>query len=373
MLSDTLRFATVVVIDDVAPNLRLLESSLKAFGLRQVHAFSNSAEGLAFLQGSHWDLLLLDLDMPAPNGFEILQQLAGRDRNAAPVIIVTALSGAEDRRHGLELGANDYICKPLDLPELLLRVRNNLQLSLASQALQYERDQLEERITRRTAQLRESCQAVIRSLGRAACYKDNETGNHILRMGESAALIAGALGMDAEFVERIRLAAPMHDVGKIGIPDAILGKPGPFTDEEREIMNLHALIGYEILHDEEHSPLTDLAAEIALHHHERWDGSGYPQGLKGEGIPLSARIVTLCDVYDALRSSRPYKKAWPAAQAQAYIREQAGRYFDPHLVTVMESLFAQLEQMIETLRDDEVDPTHRLWRLRLGSADQALG
>ena len=151
MLSDALRFATVVVIDDMAPNLRLLESSLKAFGLRQVHAFSNSGEGLEWLQRNHWDLLLLDLDMPAPNGFEILQQLAGRDRNAAPVIIVTALSGVEDRRRGLELGANDYICKPLDLPELLLRVRNNLQLSLASQALQHERDQLEARVERRNA------------------------------------------------------------------------------------------------------------------------------------------------------------------------------------------------------------------------------
>jgi len=171
----------------MAPNLRLLESSLKAFGLRQVHAFSNSGEGLEWLQRNHWDLLLLDLDMPAPNGFDVLQQLAGRDRNAAPVIIVTALSGVEDRLRGLELGANDYICKPLDLPELLLRVRNNLQLSLASQALQHERDQLEARVEQRNAQLRESYQAVIRSLGRAACYKDNETGSHILRIGESAA------------------------------------------------------------------------------------------------------------------------------------------------------------------------------------------
>lgn len=355
MLSDALRFATVVVIDDMAPNLRLLESSLKAFGLRQVHAFSNSGEGLEWLQRNHWDLLLLDLDMPAPNGFEILQQLAGRDRNAAPVIIVTALSGVEDRLRGLELVANDYICKPLDLPELLLRVRNNLQLSLASQALQHERDQLEARVEQRNAQLHESYQAVIRSLGRAACYKDNETGSHILRIGESAALIARALGLEPDFVERLRLAAPMHDVGKIGIPDAILGKPGAFTPAEREIMNHHARIGYEILFDEQRSQLTDLAAEIALYHHERWDGGGYPQGLKGEDIPLAARIVALSDVYDALRSPRPYKSAWSAEAAQAYILEQSGKQFDPQLVTVMASLFTQLEDLIARLADDDSD------------------
>lgn len=353
MLSDALRFATVVVIDDMVPNLRLLESSLKAFGLKQVHAFSNSAEGLAWLQSNHWDLLLLDLDMPAPNGFEVLQALAGRDRNAAPVIIVTALSGVEDRRHGLELGANDYICKPLDLPELLLRVCNNLQLSLASQALHHERNQLEEKVQRRTQQLRESFQAVIRSLGRAACYKDNETGNHILRIGESAALMATALGADREFVERLRLAAPMHDVGKIGIPDAILAKPGPLNPEEREIMNHHARIGYEILFDEQHSSLTDLAAEIALYHHERWDGSGYPQGLKGEAIPLAARIVALSDVYDALRSPRPYKRPWTAEATQAYILEQSGKQFDPQLVAIMARLFDQLEELIERLADDD--------------------
>lgn len=351
MLSDALRFATVVVIDDMAPNLRLLESSLKAFGLRQVHAFSNSGEGLEWLQRNHWDLLLLDLDMPAPNGFDVLQQLAGRDRNAAPVIIVTALSGVEDRLRGLELGANDYICKPLDLPELLLRVRNNLQLSLASQALQRERDLLEVKVLQRTEQLGASYQAVIRCLTRAAGYKDNETGNHIMRIGESAALLARAYGMDLPWVELLRQAAPMHDVGKIGIPDSILSKPGRLTEEERTVMNTHAQIGHDILQDADPSPLLSLAAEIALHHHERWDGSGYPQGLAGEAIPLSARIVALCDVYDALRSPRPYKTAWPVEKAQAFIREQAGKHFDPQLVQLMESLFEHIEGVQSRLAD----------------------
>jgi putative two-component system response regulator len=351
MLSDVLRFATVVVIDDVRANLRLLESSLKAFGLREIKTFSDSAEGLAWLQANPWDLLLLDLDMPAPNGFEILQQLENRDRGRAPVIIVTALNSLDERRRGLELGANDYICKPLDLPDLLLRVRNNLQLSLASQALQQERDQLEQRVQQRTAQLRASYQSVIRSLARAAGYKDNETGDHILRIGESAALIARALRMDAKWIEQLRLAAPMHDVGKIGIPDAILNKPGRLDSDERLRMNQHAQIGYDILRDEQRSPLTDLAAEIAVSHHERWDGNGYPNGLKGEEIPLSGRIVALCDVYDALRSPRSYKQAWSAERAQAYILENAGGHFDPHLVQVMSSVFAELEDLQLTMAD----------------------
>lgn len=351
MLSESLRFSRVVVIDDVTANLRLLESSLKVLGLREVKAFSDSAQGLQWLLSQPWDLLLLDLDMPAPDGFEILRQLAARDRNCAPVILVTALSDVENRRKGLELGANDYVCKPLDLPELLLRVCNNLQLSQASQALQRERDLLEVKVVQRTEQLGASYQAVIRCLARAADYKDNETGNHIMRIGESAALLARAYGMDTAWVELLRQAAPMHDVGKIGIPDSILSKPGKLTEEERTVMNTHAQIGHDILQDADPSPLLSLAAEIALHHHEKWDGSGYPQGLVGEAIPLSARIVALCDVYDALRSPRPYKTAWPVEKAQAFIREQAGKHFDPQLVQLMESLFEHIEGVQSRLAD----------------------
>ncbi len=351
MFSKELRFSRVVLIDDMVANLRLLESSLRTFGLTQIQVFSNSAQGLAWLQENPWDLLLLDLDMPSPNGFEILEALRHRDGSTSPIIIVTALNGADDRRKGLQLGANDYLCKPLDLPELLLRVRNNLQLSLASRLLREERNSLEARVQERTEQLNHSYQAVTRSLTRAAEHKDNETGNHILRIGESAALMARALGCEADWIELIRQAAPMHDVGKIGIPESILNKPGPLTPEERAIMSEHSQIGYRILHDEAHAPLTDLAAEIALYHHERWDGKGYPKGLKGEEIPLAARIVALCDVYDALRSSRPYKEPWPAEKVQALILENAGQHFDPALVTVFASLFEPLEALLATYKD----------------------
>ncbi|GAB3482516.1 HD domain-containing phosphohydrolase [Azotobacter salinestris] len=352
MLSENLRDCTIVVIEDTPANLRLVEATLRAFGLRQVKGFSSSAEGLAWLQENPWDLLLLDLDMPSPDGFEILQALSGRNRSSRPVLIVTALSDAPSRRRGLELGANDYLCKPVDLPELLLRVGNSLQLSQASQALQRERDNLERKVHERTRQLLDSHQAVVRSLCRAAEFKDSETGNHILRIGESAALLARALGQDEAWVENIRLAAPMHDIGKIGIPDRILGRPGQFSPEERDLMNRHPRIGHEILSDHHGSSMMQMAADIALHHHERWDGSGYPGGLEGEEIPLAARIVALCDVYDALRSERPYKPAWPVAKVQRFILENAGRQFDPQLVEVMSGLFPELERLHAEMVDE---------------------
>lgn len=351
MLSNILRRATVVVIDDVVANLRLLESSLRTMGLGQVRGFSNSAEGLNWLQEHSWDLLLLDLDMPAPDGFAILEALRDRDRSAQQIILVTALGDAVSRRRGLDLGGNDYLTKPVDLPELLLRVRNCLELSFAHRLLQQERETLEIRVQERTARLRDSYQAVIRALARAADYKDNETGNHIMRIGETAALIAREVGAPATWVELMRLAAPMHDVGKIGIPDEILLKPGKLTEEEFEIMKQHSRIGYDILADSGRSSLLELAAEIALNHHEKWDGSGYPAGLKGEEIPASARIVALCDVYDALRSSRPYKQGWSAEKTQAYILEQSGKHFDPAGVEIMAGLFDEIEAVRASLQD----------------------
>ncbi|MGE6193082.1 HD domain-containing phosphohydrolase [Stutzerimonas stutzeri] len=350
MLSDEIRHSTVVVIDDITASLRLLESSVRAIGVQRIMAFSDSAAGLAWLQQNDWDLLLLDVDMPAPNGFDILRSLSGREHNRM-VVMVSALSDRESRCSSLKLGANDFISKPLDLPELLLRVRNQLQLSWASKQLKIERETLERKVCERTEQLNASYQSVICSLSRAAQYKDDETGQHIIRIGESAALIAAALGQPAEWVERIRLAAPMHDVGKIGIPDHILLKPGTLTDLERKIMQRHTQIGHAILRDGEESPLLEMAAEIALYHHERWDGTGYPHGLKGEQIPLAARVVALCDVYDALRSPRPYKEPWSKERAQAYIREQAGLYFDPTLVEVLNGMFQQIEDMQDSLAD----------------------
>ena len=363
MLPENVKNAAVVLVDDTPANLRLLESSMKAFGLLNVRAFSDSAAALDWLQGMAWDLLVLDLDMPAPNGFDILKALEDRDRSASPIIVVSALSRPEDRRKGLSLGANDYICKPLDLPELLLRVRNSLALSVATQSLRTERDQLDQAVFARTAQLRDSYQSIIGMLSRAAGYRENETERHVMRIGEYAALIARGIGLTEEQCENMRLAMPMHDIGKIGIPEEILKKSGPFTPEQREIMQHHARIGYHILNDSKATPLTQLAAEIALFHHEHWDGQGYPQGLKGEDIPLSGRIAAICDVYDALRSARPYKTAWSAEETLAFFRERSGSHFDPELVHVFERIFDQLEGIQSSLVDEEPKSLEELARM----------
>ncbi|SHM12293.1 HD domain-containing phosphohydrolase [Phytopseudomonas punonensis] len=351
MLSKNFSHCRVVIVDDVVANVRLLESSLKAFGLRNTISFSDSAVALDWLKKNPWNLLLLDIDMPAPNGFEILRQLADRDRSASPIMIITALGDAENRRTGLELGANDYIDKPVDLPEIILRVGSNLALSEARTALLSAKAGLEDRVRERTAQLDESYGAVIRTLTRAAAYRDNETGNHINRIGETSALVASVIGMDEAWIELLRQAAPMHDVGKIGIPDSILLKPGALTEQERLIMNEHPLIGFSILNDDHPSALTRMAAEIALNHHEKWDGSGYPNRLQGEQIPLSARIVALCDVYDALRMERPYKSAWPVERALAHIHEQSGLHFDPELVAILDPLISDIEAIRQRLGD----------------------
>ncbi|AMZ71212.1 MULTISPECIES: HD-GYP domain-containing protein [Pseudomonas] len=335
----------IVIIDDVATNLRLLDSCLRAVGLQNITTFSDSAKGLDWLLANAWDLLLLDLDMPAPDGFEILDRLNTRDRTESPVIIVTALSDQQNRRKGLERGANDFISKPIDLPEVLLRVRNCLELAQAAKLLRDVNAELERKVELRTAQLASSYKAISSSLSRAASYRDDDTGQHIVRIGESAALLAKAIGMPAQWCDLMRMAAPMHDVGKIGIVDAILQKPGALTPQERAIMQEHARIGYEILRDPEGSPLTDLAAEIALSHHERWDGTGYPKGLRGKEIPLSARIVSICDVYDAIRMPRAYKQAWDVECSRRFITDQAGTQFDPFLVDVFCNLFDEIDRL----------------------------
>lgn len=335
----------IVIIDDVPTNLRLLDSCLRAVGLRNITTFSDSAQGLDWLLSNAWDLVLLDLDMPAPDGFEILDRLNKRDRTESPVIIVTALNDQQNRRKGLEKGANDFISKPIDLPEVLLRVRNCLELSQAAKQLRDVNAELERKVELRTVQLASSYKAISSSLNRAASYRDDDTGQHIVRIGESSALLAKAIGMPSQWCELMKMAAPLHDIGKIGIADAILQKPGALTPQERQIMQEHARIGYEILRDPHGSPLTDLAAEIALAHHERWDGTGYPNGLQGTQIPLSARIVSICDVYDAIRMPRAYKQAWDVERSRRFITDQAGTQFDPFLVDTFCILFDEIDRL----------------------------
>lgn len=331
-MSETLQDARILIVDDEAVNLKLLERMLGAQGYRNLLLVQDSLRVLDAYQQAPVDLILLDLNMPGLDGFTVMEQLrALGDPLLPPIVVLTAQTGREQLLRALHGGARDFLTKPFDRPELLVRVGNLLEVHRAHRMTHDQKRMLELMVRERTAELRDTRLQVVQRLGRAAEYRDNETGNHILRMSHSAVLLARRLGYDEEQCELLLHASPMHDIGKIGIPDHILLKPGKLTAEEWEIMKTHTTIGANILEGDD-SELLRRAREIALSHHEKWDGSGYPRGLSGESIPLSARIVALADVFDALTSERPYKKPWPVEEAVAYIREQSGSHFEPRIV-----------------------------------------
>ncbi|WP_349569140.1 HD-GYP domain-containing protein [Azotobacter salinestris] len=335
---------TILVVDDVPENIDILVEILAPHYRTRVALNGERALKIA-RSDSPPDLILLDVMMPGLSGYQVCEQLkADPDTRAIPVIFVTAMSEVADERHGLELGAVDYLTKPVSPPIVLARVRTHL-------ALYQQRRELARLVEERTAELLRTRQQIVRRLSRAAEFRDNETGNHIVRMSHIARLIGQAAGMGAESVEILFNAAPMHDVGKIGIPDGILFKPGKLDAQEWAIMRQHAEIGAKIIgrHDDD---LLKAAHDIALHHHEKWDGSGYPQGLKGEEIPLMARIAAIADVFDALTSTRPYKKAWTIADATGYIEAQAGAHFDPGLIEPFRRALGEIAQIVERYADN---------------------
>jgi putative two-component system response regulator len=268
-----------------------------------------------------------------------------------PIVILTAQHGRDYLLKALAAGARDFIGKPFDRTELLMRVRNTLEVQLAHRMVHDQKAVLEEMVRARTEALNQSRLQVVRRLGRAAEYRDNETGLHIIRMSQFSALLAKSLGWSATDCELMLHASPMHDVGKIGIPDAILLKPAKLDPDEWEIMKTHSTIGADIL-DEGDSDLLRLASIIALSHHERWDGSGYPHGRAGEAIPQAGRIVAVADVFDALTSSRPYKKAWLVEEAVAFIHDNTGTHFDPEVV----AHFHQCQPEILAIRGRYMEP-----------------
>ena len=314
---------TLLVVDDEPVNLQVLRHTLQDH-YRLLFA-KDGTRALELARSSRPDLILLDIMMPGLSGYDVCTQLKHDDATAAiPVIFVTALSDADDEARGLDMGAVDYITKPFNPGIVRARVRTHLSLVQAHE-------------------LRETRLQIVRRLGTAAEFKDNETGLHVIRMSHYARTLALAAGYSDMAAEELLHAAPLHDVGKIGIPDAILQKPGPLTPEEWEVMRQHTVFGAQII-GEHPSGLLRLAASIALHHHEKWNGSGYPHGLAGEDIPHAARIIAIADVFDALTSARPYKPAWTVEKAVALIEEESGRHFDPALV----ALFQQ--QLPEILR-----------------------
>lgn len=330
---------TLLVVDDEPANLQVLKNIL---GDDYRLLFARSGERAMQLAASELpDLILLDVMMPGLSGHDVCRQLKESPTTAGiPVIFVTAMAEVEDEALGFELGAVDYLTKPVSRPIVRARVRNHLSLV-------------------RVEELRQTRLSIVQRLGRAAEFKDNETGLHVIRMSLFSQIIARKAGLGEAWSDDLLNAAPMHDIGKIGIPDAVLLKPGRLDEDEWKVMASHAEIGARII-GEDGSRLLSMAHDIALYHHEKWDGSGYPHGLSGEAIPIEARIVALADVFDALTSERPYKKAWTVEAATDLIREQRGKHFDPALVEVFFECLPEIlearDRWLETTDETETAP-----------------
>jgi putative two-component system response regulator len=326
--------ATVLVVDDTPSNISVLMEILR--GDYRVLAATSGAQALKIARGDPPpDLILLDVMMPEMSGHEVCQRLkAESSTRMIPVIFVTAMNQVEDETQGFALGAVDYITKPVSPPIVKARVRTHL-------ALYDQNRELERLVRERTAELRHTRLEIIKRLGRAGEFRDNETGMHVIRVAHYCRLLGEAVRMNEEDLDLLFHAAPMHDIGKIGIRDNILLKPGKLDDDEAKLMRQHVTMGAEIIG--EHSDrLLSMARIIALTHHEKWDGTGYPQGLAGEEIPLVGRITSIADVFDAVTSVRPYKKAWPVQDAVTLIQRESGRSFDPELVQKFVALLPQI-------------------------------
>lgn len=349
----------IVIVDDNPVNLKLMESLVKRANTEyEPLTFQDSAEGLDWCLENIADLLIVDYMMPAPDGLEFIRRFRERPENVdLPVLMITADHEKETRYAALESGANDFLTKPIDNAEFRARLRNMMSLRRSQKALADRASWLAEKVAEATKVILDREHEMITRLSRAAEFRDPETGAHIQRMSSYSQLIAQQLGLPQDEQELILRAAPMHDVGKIAIPDRILLKPGKLDEAEFTIMKTHAERGWEILRESK-SHLLDVAAIIARSHHEKFDGSGYPMGIKGEDIPLHGRIVAVADVFDALTTERPYKKAWEIERALEYLHEGAGNHFDPLCVAAFVSRLDDALAIRARFQDDLPHPAH---------------
>jgi len=342
-MSNQASLPTVLIVDDSPESIDVLRAVLgHEFRLRVA---LNGSKALEIAESVKPDLILLDVMMPDLDGYDTCKRLKQCEGTAEiPIIFLTTLSETESQQKGLDLGAVDYIAKPFSAPLVRSRVRTQV-------ALHRHRMELTELVRERTQELLDTRLEIIRRLGRAAEYKDNETGMHVVRMSHIARMLALAYGMDEAKAEVLFQASPMHDIGKIGIPDKVLLKPGKLDPDEWELIKRHTTIGAEIIGDHP-SELLIMARTVALRHHERWDGTGYPGGLKGADIPVEARIVALADVFDALLSVRPYKPAWSLDDTMKYVFAQRGQHFDPEITDAFVQVLPDCLRVRETYKDD---------------------
>jgi len=346
--------AKILVVDDEIVNVRLLEKVFITMKFENVISTQEPTEVLSLHIKHDFDLILLDLDMPKLDGYGVMEQLNEYTNNKLPpILVLTAQHMQSYRQRALDSGARDYVTKPFDANELLSRVRNLLEVQMAHKYMRHQNEILENKVQERTKKIHDTQLQIVRRLGMAAEHRDEETGLHIVRMSKIAVVIAKAAGMAKHECDLLLNAAPMHDVGKIGIPDQILLKTGEFEQEEWEIMKSHVQIGAEILSGDD-SELIVMAHDIAISHHEKWNGKGYPNALEGENIPLVGRITALADVFDALTSTRPYKKAWTVENAIELIKEERGEHFDPYLVDCMVD---NLEEIV-AIKEKYTEPTN---------------
>ncbi|QDU58755.1 HD domain-containing phosphohydrolase [Aeoliella mucimassa] len=359
--------AKLVVIDDEPVNIKVVSRLLRIEGYTSFVSTTDSREAIDLIRGESPDLVLLDLMMPHVSGLDILSELRQQPSlSHTPVIVLTASTDQETRVDALRRGANDLLNKPIDPSELAPRVGNLLVLKRHQDQLRDQSRELEAAVQRRTAELEASRRDLLHCLARAAEFRDDDTGHHVLRVGRYARLVAEAMQFDASFIDCIEQAAQLHDVGKIGVADAVLKKPGKLTEEEFDVMQKHAGLGKRVLQrlspQEEialrhhadigakvlgvaNSPVLDMATRIALTHHERWDGSGYPIGLKGNDIPIEGRITAVADVFDALSTKRCYKQAFPIDRCFEIMAESRGTHFDP---VVLDAFFSKRAEIVET-------------------------
>jgi putative two-component system response regulator len=348
----------ILVVDDQLQNIELLEAHLVPQGYKIVKA-TNGKEALGELSGNQIDLIMLDIMMPGMDGFEVTHRIRQDNiHRLLPIILVTALRETEDRVKGIEAGCDDFISKPFDKTELLARVRSLLKVKAYNDLMANYRKELESEIASRTEELRYAFKSIkeasletIYRLSVASEYKDQTTGAHIMRMSHYAAAVARCMGMDENAIENTLYAAPMHDLGKLGIPDFILGKPAKLNPMEWKIMKQHTVIGAKILNGSK-AEFIRLGETIAQNHHEKWDGSGYPNGLKGLEIPIAGRITAIADVFDALTSKRPYKGPLSAEKSLAIIGEERGSHFDPDVVNAFVAIQDEILTIKEQYGDD---------------------
>jgi len=347
--------AKILIVDDDKLNVILLKGMLEKADYKNITVTTDSREAFSLYKKIKPDLLILDLNMPHLSGFDVMAQLKDiKEESYFPIIILSGEKNNEIRFKALKSGAKDFLNKPYDKIEVLIRIRNIIEVRLLHNKTQKQNKLLEKKIKERTKKLYDTEIEFIQRLAYAVEFRDLETGIHVARISEYAECLAKKIGLKKDQCKLIKNASPLHDIGKIGIPDKILTKNSSLTDEEWEIMKTHTTIGGKIL-SESNSKFINAGKEIALTHHEKWNGTGYPSNLKGEEIPLNGRICCICDVFDALISDRPYKKAWKFEDAIEEMKRGVGIMFDPYIINAFFSLIPELRIISEKYKDTQQD------------------